>query len=365
LEILIIPPILAIVNSPIPVIIDTDGDSDDFLAILYALKSKEIDVRGVTFQGDGWSHAASAQNIIHIIDDIYSGKNIPVILGPDYNLYETDQDPSSLGSPGCTYQKSVPEGAGGRRDADLLYGLNTQLRISKRIWYDVIKGFNITRDFADLIDSVIKQTGKKPTIIAIGPGTNIATLLRAFPIYSKKIERVVWLAGALEVPGNLFSVSSNTRAEFNVFLDCVAAKELLSSDLSITLVPLDFTGETLLNIAFFDKLSNLTSFYGKFTYDLLSTIRTTWVGGDPAFFVGYQLWDPKAVAVVKGIGVSEVASNRSLAVTCVGDINKDGQFLISQVLTKANFQIATKAEVSNPIEDSPFFNDFLDVLSED
>lgn len=41
----------------IPIIIDTDGDSDDFLAIVYALKSKELDVRGITYQGSGWSHA--------------------------------------------------------------------------------------------------------------------------------------------------------------------------------------------------------------------------------------------------------------------------------------------------------------------
>ncbi|CAG8442252.1 13578_t:CDS:2 [Acaulospora morrowiae] len=267
----------------------------------------------------------------------YSGKNIPMILGRDQNLYETDKD---LNSSGCFYQKSVPEGANGRLDNDLLYGLNTQLRISKRIWYDAVKGFNLTRDFADLIDSMIKQTGKKPTIIAIGPVTNIATLLRAFPTYSKKIERVVWLAGALKVPGNLFSVPNNTGAEFNVFLDCVAANELLASELNITLLPLDFTSKTLLNAAFFDKLSELTSFYGKFTYNLLSIIRATWFDGYSTFFAKYQLWDPKAVSIVKGIDVSEPISNRSLAVTCVGDVNCDGQFMVSRVLTKANLYVA-------------------------
>ncbi|CAG8827870.1 18803_t:CDS:1, partial [Gigaspora rosea] len=44
-------------QKPIPVIIDIDGDGADFLAILYALKSKEFDVHSVTFDGDGWSHA--------------------------------------------------------------------------------------------------------------------------------------------------------------------------------------------------------------------------------------------------------------------------------------------------------------------
>ncbi|CAG8791631.1 14009_t:CDS:2, partial [Gigaspora rosea] len=123
----------------IPVIIDTDGEVPDFLAILYALKSKEFDVRGVTFNGDGWTHAASVQNVVDIADDIYPGKNLPVILGADYSLYDSDRHPNTLGSPGCTYQKSVPEGASGKRDQDLLYGINRQLRLSKRLWYDAIK----------------------------------------------------------------------------------------------------------------------------------------------------------------------------------------------------------------------------------
>ncbi|RIA82752.1 hypothetical protein C1645_834882 [Glomus cerebriforme] len=102
----------------------------------------------------------------------------------------------------------------------------------------------------DLIDSTIKQTDKKPIIIETGLVTNIATIL------------------------------SNTRAEFNVYLDCVAAQELLASDLDIILVPFDFTNE-----------------------------------------------NPDA--------------------TCEGKDNIDGQFVTSQILTKANFKVAIGASFSN------------------
>ncbi|RIA90076.1 Inosine/uridine-preferring nucleoside hydrolase domain-containing protein [Glomus cerebriforme] len=348
---------------PLPVIIDTDGYIDDFLAILYALKSRELDVRGVTYLGDGWSHAASAQNIVDIIDDIYPGKNLPVILGANYDLFESDRNPKTLGSPGCFYQKSVSEIA--RNDADLLYGLNRQLRLSKRIWYDALTGFNITQNFADLIDSTIKQTGKKPTIIATGPATNIVTFLRAFPTYTKRIEKIVWMGGSLNVYRDLFTVPSNTLAEYNLYLDCVAAQELLAYDLNILLVPIDFTNETPLNPGFFDKLSKLTSFYGKFTYRLLSTTRAVSFANDSAFYNNYFLWDPKAVAVVKNIGISKIVSNRKLAVTCEGKESIDGQFMKSQILTKANFKIAIDAIVSDPVDDSPFFNDFLDAINKD
>ncbi|CAG8737534.1 5654_t:CDS:1, partial [Cetraspora pellucida] len=225
--------------------------------------------------------------------------------------------------------------------------------------------FNFTEDFADLIDSTIEQTGKKPTIILTGPATNVALLLRAFPTYSKKIDKIFWMGGALDVPGNVFIEPNNTRAEFNIFFDCIAAQELLASDLDLILVPLDFTSKTPLNLAFFDKLSKLNSFYGMFVYKLLSIIRATWFGGESEFLTHYSLWDPKAIAVVKDIGVAKIVSNRSLAVTCNGNPNCDGQFVISSNLTKSNFKIAIDAVVSNPIEDSPFFQDFLNVLNSD
>ncbi|CAG8745147.1 15511_t:CDS:2 [Dentiscutata erythropus] len=339
-------------QKPFPVIIDVDGGCDDFLAILYALKSKELDVRGITYN-------ASAQNIVDIVDDNYPGKNLPVILGADYNLYETDKTPDT---PGCTYQKAFPEGAHGKRDQDLLFGLNRQLRLSKRIWYDAIKGFNITKDLAYLIDSTIEETGKKPTIIMISPATNIATFLRAFPTYTAKIDKVFWMGGALNVPGN---VPNDTRAEYNVYLDCVAAQELLASNLDITLVPLDFIAQNPLSPAFFDKLSKLKSFYGMFTYNLLSIIRATWPGGDSAFFTIYYLWDSRTIAVVKNVGVAKIVSNRTLAVTCNGDPNYDGQFVKSNILTNSNFKVAIDAIVSTPIENSPYFQDFLNTIDYD
>ncbi|CAG8494453.1 15625_t:CDS:2, partial [Cetraspora pellucida] len=338
------------------------GDTDDFLAVLYALKSKELDVRGITCQGDGWSHAASAQNIVDIVDDIYPGKNLPVILGADYSLYELDKNTVTQG---CTHQKSVPEGAGGKRDTDLLYGINRQLRLSKRLWYDAIKGFNITRDLADLIDSTIQQTAKKPTIILTGPATNIAIFLRTLPSYSAKIDKVFWMGGSLNVPGNLLSVPDNTRAESNVYLDCTAAQELLASNLDITLMPLDFTNQTPLTPAFFDKLSKLKSFYSRFTYNLLFNIRASWHSGVSAFYTGYYLWDPKVIAVVKNIGVAKIVSNRSLAVTCYGNPSYDGQFVVSNILTNSNFKVAIDAIVSDSIENSPFFQDFLNVINYD
>jgi inosine-uridine nucleoside N-ribohydrolase len=366
-------------NSQIPVIFSSDHDIDDHIAVIYALHSEELDVRGITYQGTGFSHAgklindillntlfnfltqsvivASSQNIVNIFDDIYRGKDVPVLLGADYNLYETDKSPDS---PGCTYSKAIPEGAGGRRDTDLLYGLNRKLKPSKRQWYDARKGFNTSQDFADLIDSTIKETNKKPTIISIGPATNIATLLRDYPHYVEKIERIVWAAGSLKVKG---TVPNNPEAEYYLYLDCVAAQELFNYKLNILLLPDDFMHKLPVNPAFFDKLSKLNSFYGKFVHELLSIYRDLWPGG--GFFDEFFFWDTKAVAAVKNIGVKKIIPNRNLAVTCKGgDLKNDGHLVYSHTPVKANLKLGIEPIINkNQPENSPFYKDLLRVLS--
>ncbi|RIB30680.1 Inosine/uridine-preferring nucleoside hydrolase domain-containing protein [Gigaspora rosea] len=221
-----------------------------------------------------------------------------------------------------------------------------------------IARFNITKDLANLIDSTIEQTGKNPTIILTGIATNIATFLRAFPTYTAKIDKVFWLGGALNVPGNVFTVSNDSRAEYNIYLDCVAARKLIASDLDITLVPLDFTNQLPLSPGVFDKLSKLKSFYGKFVYKLLSIIRKV----KPTFFATYYLWDSITIAIAKDIGVAKIVSNHSLTVTCKGDQIYDRQFIKSKTLLNSNFKAAIDAIVSKPIENSPFYQDFLNVI---
>ena len=44
--------------------------------------------------------------------------------------------------------------------------------------------------------------------------------------------------------GNIFTVPSNKYAEFNMFLDPVAAKKVIESDLPITLIPLKCSAES-------------------------------------------------------------------------------------------------------------------------
>jgi purine nucleosidase len=79
-------------------------------------------------------------------------------------------------------------------------------------------------------------------VIAIGPLTNLAHLLRTQPATLAAAERIIIMGGAVFGPGNI-----TPHAEFNVYRDPQAAAEVLGSGLPITLVPLDVTRRVALD----------------------------------------------------------------------------------------------------------------------
>lgn len=77
------------------------------------------------------------------------------------------------------------------------------------------------------------------TIIAIGPLTNVAAALLADPSLAERLERVVIMGGAFQVPGNV-----TPTAEFNFFADPEAAQVVLDAGVRPVLVGLDVCHQT-------------------------------------------------------------------------------------------------------------------------
>ena len=104
------------------------------------------------------------------------------------------------------------------------------------------------------------------------------------------------MGGALEVLGNVgFSRADieNQVAEWNIFVDPLAAKRVFASGAPITLVPLDATNDAPVNLDFYFSLqANHNTPEAKFVYRVLTTQLDFIASG------GYYFWDPLSAALL-------------------------------------------------------------------
>jgi len=99
----------------------------------------------------------------------------------------------------------------------------------------------VGRSATELILEMCRSFGRKLTIIALGPLTNLARAWKSDPRMLKRVGRVITMGGAFNVPGNTGPV-----AEFNYFVDPEAAHIILHSGLPILVIPLDVTQQVVL-----------------------------------------------------------------------------------------------------------------------
>jgi len=100
-----------------------------------------------------------------------------------------------------------------------------------------------------LAGAIAKQPGEV-TILALGPMTNVAMLLRLHPDLESKIKRIVFMGGNVHVPGN-----ASPAAEFNFWFDPEAAQIVLRSRVPEKIMfPLDICNRAVLDKAHFDEI---------------------------------------------------------------------------------------------------------------
>ncbi|KAM5569140.1 hypothetical protein ABKV19_016582 [Rosa sericea] len=218
-----------------PVVFDMDMSAGDFLALLYLLKVpvEVIDLKAILVTPTGWANAATI-DIIYDLLHMMGRDDIPLetakMLRPshmgvvDYwirTMYGLARDlPRSPRR--YTAENSVKYGA--PRDTD-----NPELRqpLALEVWESVMKTLH---------------PGSKVTILTNGPLTTLASIILLENNTCSLIQDVYIVGGHISRSendkGNVFSIPSSEYAEFNMFLDPLAAKTLFDSSLNITLIPL-------------------------------------------------------------------------------------------------------------------------------
>lgn len=189
------------------VVIDTDPGIDDAVAILLALASAEFDVLGLTTVAGNLGIATTTRNAGRIL--AFAGRaDIPVIAGAVEPLARKGFDTADIHGGDGLGGVAFPEPAA-EASADAVAWL------------------------AGLLES---RPAGSVDILALGPLTNIALLLRDHPAAARRIGRIVAMGGAVHEPGNI-----GPRSEFNLAADPEAAAEVLAAGPDLTLIPLDVT----------------------------------------------------------------------------------------------------------------------------
>lgn len=192
-------------TNALPVLLDVDTGGDDALALLLAVASPALDVRGITCVAGNCPLPQVVSNTLALLDAI-SAPSIPVAPGMDRPILETGLPAPPL------------HGSDGMGDLGLPAPRRSHAGVHA----------------VEFLQRTLADSPEPMTLICLAPLTNIAMLLRLYPRIDDKIERLYVMGGTFAAPGN-----TTPAAEFNVRYDPEAAAIVLHSGLPVTLYPLD------------------------------------------------------------------------------------------------------------------------------
>ncbi|XP_022719305.1 uncharacterized protein LOC111277257 isoform X4 [Durio zibethinus] len=218
----------------------------------FCLQKGKGKCQGILISSTGWATPATI-DVVYDILHMMARDDIPVGLGEAFAVGQANPSFAAIGD--CKYSKAIPHGSGGYLDSDTLYGLARDLpRSPRRYTTENSVKFGDPRDtdnpglrqpsaqevWKSIVESL--DPGSKITILTNGPLTNLAQIILSENT-SSLIQGVYIVGGHTgyvydNSEGNVFTVPSNKYAEFNMFLDPLAAKEVFTSSVDIRLVPL-------------------------------------------------------------------------------------------------------------------------------
>lgn len=176
------------------------------------------------------------------------------------------------------------------------------------------------------------------TILALGPLTNIALLLRRHPELAARLGELMWMGGSAG-PGN-----HTAAAEFNAFVDPESINEVLAAGVSLAMVGLDACRQVRVDKADADALRTLGTGHALLLGDLLEGyVRIAGADGRSSM----ALYDPTAAAALLAPGSVQFASAHLVA-ECRGEHTRGMTVVEWRVPRKAsaNARIATTVDAA-------------------
>jgi pyrimidine-specific ribonucleoside hydrolase len=237
------------------------------MALLFLLQRPDARIEAITVSGTGLAHCGPGVRIaLSLLDVAGAPDDVPVSCGPERPL------PGAYPYPGA-FPTSW------RQATDDAYGIDL-----------TATGREPSETPAhELLRTAVRDAGAPVEVLALGPLTNVALALRDDPGLVDDLAGITIMGGALDVPGN---VIRNAVAEYNVWVDPVAAGEVIASGVPVTLVPLDATNDVPVTAFFADALARHHVTPEARTVQALFDAQPFLLSGE------YYFWDPLSAALL-------------------------------------------------------------------
>ena len=202
----------------LPVIVDADFDHSDIAALLILLGDPAIEVRAITIAGTGLVHCQTGRLVTRYVLDELAASDIPFGCGREAGGPDAHPFPDAW-----------------RALADDAYGLDIPPTAEP----------GVPRDAAELIAETVDASPSAPTVVTLGPLTNLEDAFAADSTLADRIAGIHAMLGSVDAPGNVLidGLDETDRLEWNAYADPSAVEAVFATDVPISIVPLDATGD--------------------------------------------------------------------------------------------------------------------------
>ncbi|MGI6643811.1 MAG: nucleoside hydrolase [Bacillota bacterium] len=315
-------------DNRIPVLIDCDPGHDDAIALMLAFGCGMLDVLGVTTvagNGTGLNTYNNARRILSFLGET----EVPVGRGADRPLLRPLVTAQSVHGETALGGIILPDPREGGSAATTALDLMTEVLRAAAMEDDARRG-----------DGVF---GRKVTLIATGPLTNVAIMLLARPELKAGLDGIVLMGGAVG-QGNW-----TPSAEFNIHVDPEAAKIVFESGLPITMIGLDVTHKAVIYLSEIESLRTLGR-VGKTAAELLDFY---WTSYRKKGFPGCPIHDAVAVAHVVLPGLVRTKS-------CRVDVETRGELTTGRTIADFSDRVMPNCRVGLDIQRERFIRALMD-----
>lgn len=273
----------------IPVVIDTDMARDDWMAIAYLLQRPDIDVIAITLSATGEASCdpgvANTMNLIAQLEHT----TIPVACGRETPLLGTNTFPAEW-----------------RSTVNAMAGIALEPNPNDPIDLNAV----------ELLRDTLADAPEPVRLITLGPLTNIAELFTADPALVDRVSMIYVMGGAFDTFGNVRYMlgGGNQWAEWNLYIDPLAAEQVIETGAPITFIPLDATDQAPVTLDFIDRLDDRSATVtSDFVLEVLTGIR------DEVGMGWHSFWDQLAAVAATDETVVTIEERTIRVVTETGN----------------------------------------------